>query len=242
MYSILTITKLIVAGICLAACIKELIVIAKKAVGSDSFQAVNQLVFEELMAPIITLCPGPAWKSPGPFLSEEKFLENTFSWEEIFHPQTLTLLRNEALFEIRETYSSYYGMCFTFRKLTPEKVADYSFQVVVNESLDYIYYLHEPKENEYLFMSVYPYEVPLGYIDANNNDGIGGADIIFRKKIVKNLPGKGCQDITISEFAACFQKELGVLLQKASLKCKGKHIDTTTTSKSIIQTFHWPKS
>ena len=43
------------------------------------------------------------------------------------------------------------------QKLTPEKVADYSFQIVVVNSMDYIYYLHEPDENEYLFMSVYPY-------------------------------------------------------------------------------------
>ena len=44
------------------------------------------------------------------------------------------------------------------QKLTPERVSDYSFQIVVNNTVDYIYYLHEPYENEYLFMSVYPHE------------------------------------------------------------------------------------
>ena len=43
------------------------------------------------------------------------------------------------------------------QKLTPEKAADYSFQIVVVDTMDYIYYLHEPGENEYLLMSVYPY-------------------------------------------------------------------------------------
>ena len=44
------------------------------------------------------------------------------------------------------------------QKLYQEKVSDYSFTMAVNGSLDYNYYLHNPYENEYLLMSVYPYE------------------------------------------------------------------------------------
>ena len=54
-----------------------------------------------------------------------------------------------------------------------EKVSDYSFQIVVNDSMDYNYYLHEPNENEWLLMSVYPYEVPIKYIGQVHNDDIG---------------------------------------------------------------------
>ena len=64
--------------------------------------------------------------------------------------------------------------------------------------MDYYYYLHEKNENEYLFMNVYPYEMRLQYLDANNGDGIGGASIIYRKDMVKKLPGMGCQDATIT--------------------------------------------
>ena len=35
--------------------------------------------------------------------------------------------------------------------------------------------------------------VPLIYIDAANDDQIGGADIIYQKEIIKKIPGKaGC--------------------------------------------------
>ena len=89
---------------------------------------------------------------------QENFWNNTYSWEEIFHPQTLKVLKNESLYNVTQTYASYYGLCFTMQKLTPERVSDYSFQIVVNNTVDYIYYLHEPYENEYLFMSIYPHE------------------------------------------------------------------------------------
>ena len=107
--------------------------------------------------PVITLCPGPAWKASGPFKNSEEFKQKTYSWEEVFHPKTLKALQNQSLFTISQTYASYYGLCFTLEKLTEEEVADYSFQIVVINTMDYMYYLHEPDENEYLFMSVYPY-------------------------------------------------------------------------------------
>ena len=148
------------------------------------------------------------------------------------------------------------------QKLTPEKVADYSFQIVVVNSMDYIYYLHEPDENEYLFMSVYPYRgkfisifiiflqqkiiyftkfvnkqnnesfinsflndliiyfiftVPLIYIDASNDDGIGGADIIYQKEIIKKIPEKsGClKNATIQSFVKCRKTSLKQFLEYA---------------------------
>ena len=106
-----------------------------------------------------SLCPALAWKKPAPFINSfTEFQNATFSWEEIFHPETLKILRNKSRFHILETYSSYYGLCFTMQKLYQEKVSDYSFTMAVNGSLDYNYYLHNPYENEYLLMSVYPYE------------------------------------------------------------------------------------
>ena len=138
-------------------CINELILVVTKVLHKDSFQKIDENVYDSLLSPSITLCPGPAWRLPGPFMNPEDFANSTYSWEEIFHPKTLAVLRNESQFTITETYASYYGLCFTMQKLAPEKVSDYSFQIVVNGTMDYIYYLHEPLENEYLFMSVYPH-------------------------------------------------------------------------------------
>ena len=131
----MTIVKVVVTLVFFSLSIYELIIISIKAMGQDSFQAINELKFEKLLAPTITFCPGPAWKSAGPFLSEEMFLENKYTWEEIFHPKTLATLRNQSLYNIKDTYSSYYGGCFTIQKLTPEKVSDYSFQIVLNNTI-----------------------------------------------------------------------------------------------------------
>ena len=87
--------------------------------------------------------------------------------------------------------------------------------------MDYIYYLHEPYENEYLLMSVYPYEVGLKYIDANNNNGIAGGGIQYRKEIVRKIAGKGCQDTTIHSFTRCIRKKLKTSLENANLTCTG---------------------
>ena len=164
--------KIFVTTICIAVCIYELILIILKF-RRDSFQVVNEIQFNELLAPSITLCPGPAWKSPGPFLSQEHFEKSTYAAEEIYHPDILKMLRNESAFTFKKQYSLYYGLCYTLQKLAPEMVSDYSFQIVVNDSLDYNFYLHEPHENEWLFMNVYPYEVPIKYIHVTTNPELG---------------------------------------------------------------------
>lgn len=217
----LSILTYIVVLFCLVLCIWEFTIIVKKAIAQESFQAINELQFDELLPPTITLCPGEAWKSSGPFLNDDHFKRSTFTAEEIFHPKTLEALRNESLFIFKEQYASYYGLCFVLQKLTPEKISDYSFQIVINSSMDYSYYLHEPFENEWLFMSVYPYEVPVYHIDANNDDGIGAADIIYNKNIVRKIPGKaGCHDKTLKEVIDCWKDELARSLEKAAINCK----------------------
>ena len=112
----------------------ELIGIAKKF-QKDSFQFINELNFEEIMPPTITFCPAPAYKTPGPFLSEQEFIKNKFTLEELFHPLVLEKFRNESLFTVKETYAAYYGICYTIKKLTAEQLSDYSFQFVLNNTI-----------------------------------------------------------------------------------------------------------
>ena len=150
--------KWIVTAVLTFLSIREMEHIFNKLLNEDSYLKINELVFDKLLSPSITFCQAPGWKSPGPFKNSGEFSNNTYSWEEIFHPQSLKVLKNESLYNITQTYASYYGLCFTMQKLTPERVSDHSFQIVVNNTVDYIYYLHELCENEYLFMSVYPHE------------------------------------------------------------------------------------
>ena len=127
----------------------EFIIVIRKF-HRDSFQFINENKFEELMPPTITFCPAPAYKKPGPFLSEKEFIENKFTLEELFHPLVLEKLKNESLFEVKETYAAYYGLCYTIQKLTAEKISDYSFQFVLNNTIGEMnfYFFMENIENE----------------------------------------------------------------------------------------------
>ena len=110
--------KSLVLFLCIILCLYEFSHITIKTIQGDSFQSINELHFEELYAPVLTLCPAVAWKKPAPFINSfTEFQNATFSWEEIFHPETLKILRNKSRFHILETYSSYYGLCFTMQKL-----------------------------------------------------------------------------------------------------------------------------
>ena len=61
----LFILKWVVTLICLVLCTYECYHVINKLVAKDSFQAVNELQFDRLLSPSLTLCPGTAWKSPG---------------------------------------------------------------------------------------------------------------------------------------------------------------------------------
>ena len=86
---------------------------------------------------------------------------------------------------------------------------------------DYIYYLHEPYEEEHLLMSIYPYEVPLHYLDSNNQNGVAGGSIMYKKEIIRKISVKGeCQEITMERFVGCFKSKLRLALEKSNeIKC-----------------------
>ena len=86
---------------------------------------------------------------------------------------------------------------------------------------DYFYYLHEPSEEQHLFMSAYPYEVPIHYLRASSDDH-GGASIIYKKEFVKKISGKGgCKEIPIEKFVQCVKStiQLGLENKSNQIKC-----------------------
>ena len=64
--------------------------------------------------------------------------------------------------------------------------------------------------------------VPLIYMDAANDDQIGGADIIYQKEIIKKIPGKaGClEKFTVEKFVHCIRKTMKISLENANVSCK----------------------
>ena len=57
-FSWLNILKWTVTLACFSYCVYECIHIITKFIAKESFQAINELVFEELLSPSLTLCPG----------------------------------------------------------------------------------------------------------------------------------------------------------------------------------------
>ena len=119
----------------LGLAISEFGVILQKYISKDTFEAVNFSFYDKMLPPLITICPSLAWKSTNITFRNWNFSESIFTWEEIFHPKTLLSIRNESRFILSRAYTNYYGFCFTLQKLVPETVSDYSFQMVLNNSI-----------------------------------------------------------------------------------------------------------
>ena len=122
----------------------------------------------------------------GPFLNDEHLKNSSYSPEEIFHPTSLKKLIDPSKYDFKQQYASYYGLCYVIQKLTPEGLSDYSSEIAINAQIDYNVMLHEPDENEWLYMSVYPYEIHLKHININNTNNQGGASkdsYVFLKKV-----------------------------------------------------------
>ena len=68
-------------------------------------------------------------------------------------------------------------------------------------------------------MSVYPYEVPIKYIQATHAQ-TGGESIIYKKEIARKITGKGgCKEIPIEKFVQCIKSQLVLTLKKSDIKC-----------------------
>ena len=68
---------------------------------------------KEKLLPCLTLYALPAYRHHGFYYTEAMFVNNTFNIEDIFDKETLRDLKNNSLFHVIETYSLFYGRCFT---------------------------------------------------------------------------------------------------------------------------------
>ena len=180
--------KNLIIGICVGLSSFLIHDVIQKNLSGESYQAVQSQFNEKLLPPVLTICPGPGYKVLGPFMNKEQLLSSSYSAEELFHPKTLTRLRNTSLYNFKQQYSSYRGLCYVIQKLTAEGISEFSFEIVINDQIDYNCMLHEPDENEWLFMNVYPYDLHTTNINANNSDNVGAAGIYFYQVFLKYRP------------------------------------------------------
>ena len=99
--------------------------------------------------PSLTICPALAWKSREVITNQNTLKSKSFTLEDIFSPNTLKIITNQTLFFMKESYTTYNGMCYTIRKLLPVTAYDYSFEFMLNKSMDYVYLVHEPYIDEF---------------------------------------------------------------------------------------------
>ena len=65
--------------------------------------------------PSMTFCPWPVYRTKGFHFQKEDFNKNTFDLEDMFHPVMLSVLKDEALVQIKTIWSIFYGKCFTVK-------------------------------------------------------------------------------------------------------------------------------
>ena len=63
--------------------------------------------------PCFSFYPYRAFKGPGFHWSSSLFNQNTFQLEDLFEKSTLKNIQNGSLYWVGETYSVFYGRCFT---------------------------------------------------------------------------------------------------------------------------------
>ena len=74
------------------------------------------------------------------------------------------------------------------------------------------------------------------YIDASNEDGIGGADIIYQKEITRKIPGKrGClKHHTVETFVHCIRNAMRISLKNVNISCKAPVLQFTDYNSSHL--------
>ena len=70
-------------------------------------------IVPEINLPAVTICPGSAFKSTGPFFTEKDFNSNAYLLQDIFSNKTIARLTNGSLYQIHEIRNVLHGRCFT---------------------------------------------------------------------------------------------------------------------------------
>ena len=70
-------------------------------------------IVKEINLPALTICPGVAFKSVGPFFTEKEFISHAFDLNDILSDHTIEKLSNKTLYKINEVRNVLHGRCFT---------------------------------------------------------------------------------------------------------------------------------
>ena len=126
--------------------------IGEKFLKRSSFHVSNEHSHDKMTLPSLTICPALAWKSKDVIVNDTILESKRFSLQDMFSPETIKIITNQSLFFMKESYTTYNGMCYTIQKLNPVSAYDYSFVFMLNTTMDYVYLVHEPYIDEFYIL------------------------------------------------------------------------------------------
>ncbi len=185
----------------------QMVEVWRQFINEKTFVAVSHVKLESLKLPELTICPIQAYKSvPKPW-NASILNAHQFSQEDIF--VDVDAVKNSKKLKLVEVPSRFYIMCQKVSMTGPVKAQDYSFAFRLKNLTDYIVYIHEPGEEFWLRLGIYPYEMTTVKLSSSD---VGSADIVLRKEMSYKLKSgqeqKCDRDHTAMDYSQCSLKTL----------------------------------
>ncbi len=175
------ILKSLIILIMTALFLAQMVDIWNHFIGEDTFVAISKTRQGAMKLPHFTFCPLEGFKSYPDPSSMTVTEDHLFQAEDIF--QSLYAYPDfERKVELKATPSAYFMMCQTLSFDGAFALKNYGIAYLKNNS-DYVLYIHDPGEEFWLHLGVYPYEMTTVKLKAKNLIGNTALDVILRKQV-----------------------------------------------------------
>ena len=193
---------------------------------------------EKQTLPCFIIRPLAAYKSRGFFFTDKDFEEKTFKLEDIFWESTITKLKNDSLYVLKELKTLAFGKCFLLCYKVEVK-PQFSEPFELKSDKDYIVYILDAGEEFWLTMPYrFPYEISFSNLQSRNEDGITKADLTIREVEIEERSNefKPCQSYNQYQsdnegFIDCSKKSFWSVL-KGRINCTIPGLDMLVDSSS----------
>jgi hypothetical protein len=176
--------------------------------------------------PPITFCPWPAFKKRGFHFNRKLLDENTFGLEDIFQPDTVTVLKNKTIFEIKEVRNYYIGKCFTMRSLISFRKFEEGVYLQFKKTFDLTLFIHSIEDEFWINFAWYPINFVEIILTAKSLEDAGlGTLYLTEKEVTKiNQESIPCKEYEKtrnphSKFLDCHKKQYKSYYPWSELQC-----------------------
>ena len=117
--------------------------------------------------PCITFCPLQGFKTKGFFYTNQSYLENSFSPEELFHLDSLQIFQNKSKFVFKEVRTILNGRCYTLCSSFTD------IGILVTTNFNFIIFIHNDGDEFWVIFGLsYLFDMADTIIQLNRTDGI----------------------------------------------------------------------